>query len=91
MTTARSVTEITDHYVNGTWVPSGGDGTIDVVDPSTEQVIATVPSGTSDDVDRAVLAARRAFPGWAATPVAAPSPNSSPTSSVGRPWPRCCR
>ena len=58
---------ISDHYLDGAWVPSRGRGTIDVVDPSTERVIATVPAGTSEDVNRAVHAARRAFPDWAAT------------------------
>ena len=41
-----------------------------MVNPTTEQPLATVPAGTPADVDRAVAAARAAFPGWAATPVA---------------------
>jgi len=55
-------------YVNGNWVASGGAGAIEVVNPTTEEVIATVPDGTADDVDRAVAAARAAFPAWASTP-----------------------
>ncbi|PRX49146.1 aldehyde dehydrogenase (NAD+) [Prauserella shujinwangii] len=58
-----------DNYVEGEWVPSSGTRGIDVVNPATEEVIATVPEGTAEDVDAAVAAARRAFPGWAATPV----------------------
>jgi aldehyde dehydrogenase (NAD+) len=54
-------------YIDGAWVASTGSDTIDVVNPTTEQVIATVPAGTVADVDRAVAAARRAFPSWAAT------------------------
>ncbi len=57
-------------YIGGKWVPSSGSGTIDVIDSTTEQVIGTVPDGSVDDVDRAVAAARAAFPSWSATPVA---------------------
>src|SRR3954465_14949757 len=42
--------------------------TIDVVNPYTEEVIGSVPACGADDVDRAVAAARAAFPGWSATP-----------------------
>ena len=56
-------------YIDGSWVESAGSGTIEVVNPATEEVIATVPDGTPADVDVAVAAARAAFPGWAATPV----------------------
>jgi aldehyde dehydrogenase (NAD+) len=57
-------------FIGGKWVPAAGDGTIDVVDPATEQVIGSVPAGTAHDVDTAVRAARAALPGWAATPPA---------------------
>ena len=43
----------------------------DVLNPATGAVAAQVPLGTVGDVDRAVAAARRAQPGWAATPDAA--------------------
>jgi aldehyde dehydrogenase (NAD+) len=56
-------------YIGGQWVQATGDETIDVVNPYTEEVIAGVPAGTAADVDRAVAAARAAFPGWAATSV----------------------
>ncbi len=58
---------IDHHYAGGEWIPSSRTGTIDVLDPSSEQVIATVAAGTSDDVDHAVRAARGAFPAWAET------------------------
>ncbi|WP_329188714.1 aldehyde dehydrogenase family protein [Actinacidiphila glaucinigra] len=57
-------------YIDGDWRPAAGTGTIDVVNPADEQVFATVPAGTADDVDIAVRAARAAFRGWAATPPA---------------------
>ncbi|WP_199432717.1 aldehyde dehydrogenase family protein [Qaidamihabitans albus] len=57
-----------DIYVDGAWIPSAGTDGIDVVNPATEEVIATVPAGSARDVDAAVAAARGAFDGWAATP-----------------------
>jgi len=56
-------------YINGQWVPSDGDGSIDVVNPSDEEVIGSVPAGTAADVDAAVAAARAAFPAWSALPL----------------------
>ena len=46
-----------------------GKTTFEVVNPATEQVIAKVPEATRDDLDHAIAAARKAFPGWAATPI----------------------
>ncbi|GGY00524.1 aldehyde dehydrogenase family protein [Streptomyces anandii] len=57
-------------YIDGAWRPAAGRDAIEVVNPADEQVIATVPAGTADDVDAAVRAARAAFPAWAATPPA---------------------
>jgi aldehyde dehydrogenase (NAD+) len=54
-------------YIDGSWVPPAGSESIDVVNPATEEVIATIPAGTPADVEVAVAAARRAFPDWAAT------------------------
>ncbi len=51
-------------YVDGRWIPSTGVDRIDVIDPSTEQVIGSVPDGTPADVDTAVAAARAAFAEW---------------------------
>ncbi|GGU94998.1 aldehyde dehydrogenase [Streptomyces albospinus] len=58
-------------YIDGSWRPAEGSGTIAVVNPADEQVIGTVPAGSAADVDAAVRAARAALPGWAATPPAA--------------------
>ncbi len=54
-------------YIGGQWVDAAGGQTTAVVDPSTEEVIAVVPQAGATDVDRAVAAARDAFPGWAGT------------------------
>src|SRR6476620_12807185 len=48
-------------YVNGEYVASTSHKTIDVIDPATTEVIATVPDANAQDVDRAVQAARTAF------------------------------
>ncbi|MFT3853453.1 MAG: aldehyde dehydrogenase family protein [Ilumatobacteraceae bacterium] len=54
-------------YINGAWVAPGSSETIDVIDSVTEEVMATIPAGTADDVAAAVAAAKAAFPAWAAT------------------------
>lgn len=46
----------------------GNGAPFDTVNPATGEVLATVRAADADDVDRAVRAARAAFPGWAATP-----------------------
>jgi malonate-semialdehyde dehydrogenase (acetylating)/methylmalonate-semialdehyde dehydrogenase len=56
------------NYVNGQWVDAGVE-TLEVRNPATNQTLARVPLSTAEDVDRAVIAARAAFPAWRATPV----------------------
>ncbi len=58
-------------YINGDWQAPAYPATLPVVNPATEQVIAEVARGSGEDVDRAVAAARAAFPGWSATSVQA--------------------
>ena len=55
-------------FLGGAWVPATGRAPISVINPATEEQIASVPAGAPEDVDRAVDAARAAFKGWAATP-----------------------
>ncbi len=54
-------------YIDGAWVSPHGQGQLDVVDSTTEEVMASVPASDATDVARAVKAARAAFDGWAAT------------------------
>ncbi|MGP8058449.1 MAG: aldehyde dehydrogenase family protein, partial [Acidimicrobiales bacterium] len=56
-------------YIGGAWVPSTGTGTLEVVDSNNEEVMATIPEGTAEDVDKAVQAAADAFADWSATSV----------------------
>jgi aldehyde dehydrogenase (NAD+) len=51
-------------YIDGAWIPSTGEGTIDVVNASTEQVMGSIPEGTAADVDKAAQAASAAFESW---------------------------
>ncbi|RKS16917.1 betaine-aldehyde dehydrogenase [Pseudomonas sp. WPR_5_2] len=48
-------------YIDGQWVRPKLGGTFDTLDPSDESVIAQVAAATSEDIDLAVNAARRAF------------------------------
>jgi acyl-CoA reductase-like NAD-dependent aldehyde dehydrogenase len=45
-------------------------GRLDVLNPATGAVFTTIPAGTGADVDAAVAAATRAFPGWRRVPAA---------------------
>jgi aldehyde dehydrogenase (NAD+) len=55
------------HYVNGDWVDPLQPAPLDVVDPSTEEPFTQIAAGGPADVDRAVAAARAAFPAFART------------------------
>jgi aldehyde dehydrogenase (NAD+) len=50
-----------EFYIDGKWAPPAGDERLDVVSPSTEEVVGQVPVALDEDIDRAVAAARRAF------------------------------
>ena len=47
-------------YIDGRFVSSNA-GTIDVINPATQEIIGRTPDGTLVDVDAAVKAARKAF------------------------------
>jgi acyl-CoA reductase-like NAD-dependent aldehyde dehydrogenase len=54
-------------FINNEWRPAASGKTMDVVNPATEEVIATVASAEAADLDAAVAAARAAFNGpWSA-------------------------
>ncbi|SDS25809.1 aldehyde dehydrogenase (NAD+) [Halopseudomonas xinjiangensis] len=54
-------------YINGQWVEPKGQGTVDVVNPATEEAVATIALGNHEDVDLAVSAARKAFESYSQT------------------------
>ena len=54
-------------YIGGEWVRSTGSGVLEVINSTTEQVMGSIPEGTVEDVEKAVVAARAAFEGWSQT------------------------
>src|SRR6059058_314689 len=50
-------------FIGGEWTPGAGGEAQEVINPATGKVIAHVPKGSQEDVDRAVAAARKAFDG----------------------------
>jgi 1-pyrroline dehydrogenase len=55
------------NFVGGEWVDAVEGGTAEILNPATAETIAEVPQGTQADVDRAVEAAKRAWPEWRET------------------------
>jgi aldehyde dehydrogenase (NAD+) len=53
-----------EFYINGAWVTPISARTCEVIDPSTEEVCATIALGDRADTDAAVAAAKAAFEGW---------------------------
>ena len=54
-------------YINGQWVAPKEGRDFDVIDPSNEEVYATISMGGQADTDAAVAAAKAAFPTWRQT------------------------
>jgi 1-pyrroline dehydrogenase len=54
-------------FIGGKWVDAASGETLDVENPATGQVVASVPASGAADVDRAVEAAATAFEGWSLT------------------------
>ena len=61
--------EYSNIYIDGSWIRSDGEGSIEVINAGTEEVMGSIPDGVASDVDKAVEAARNAFDGWSQTPV----------------------
>ena len=59
------------NFIGGRWVASGAREHLDVHDPALGSVVARTPLSTAAEVDSAVEAAQKAFPGWSETPPAA--------------------
>jgi betaine-aldehyde dehydrogenase len=56
------------NFIDGEFVDAADGHTEDVLNPANGEVIAEQPLSSEEDVSQAVAAAKRAFPGWAATP-----------------------
>lgn len=55
-------------YVGGTWVGAASGQTAPVVNPATGEPLTDIPDASRDDVWKAIDAAAKAFPAWAALP-----------------------
>jgi len=51
----------TDLFINNAWTPAASGRRFDVINPATEEVLASVAEGDAADIDRAVAAARACF------------------------------
>jgi aldehyde dehydrogenase (NAD+) len=56
-------------YINGKWVSPLSDRDFAVINPATEEPIATISLGSAADVDKAVAAARKAFGSYLETTI----------------------
>src|SRR3989442_12266634 len=61
-------------FIGGRWVNAASGEKTQVIDPSTEEGIATVPRAGAEDVNPAAAAAKEAFEAWSR---AAPSGRAS--------------
>jgi len=57
------------NYIGGAFVEGNGANFLDVTNPADGSVISRVPLSPASEVDRAVQAAKKAFPGWAGMPI----------------------
>lgn len=57
-----------EFYIDGQWVLPKVKNDFEVINPSNEEVCATISLGDQADTDAAVAAANKAFPTWSATP-----------------------
>src|SRR5690606_11180436 len=63
--------DILKNYIDGKWAPSTSKEAIAVLNPANQEVLARVPIGaeTVTDVDRAAVAAQKAYREWSKVPV----------------------
>jgi len=57
------------NYINGKFVGTSSQRSLDVVSPIDGKLLSRVPLSTAKDLDTAVKAAKAAFPGWSKTPI----------------------
>src|SRR5262245_48166679 len=56
------------NFIDGVWSEPQGAAWLEVENPASGAIIASVPLSSAREVDAAVRAAKAAFPAWAATP-----------------------
>jgi acyl-CoA reductase-like NAD-dependent aldehyde dehydrogenase len=60
---------VQEMLIGGNRRTAAGNAEIEVVNPATEEIVDTVPAASSEDVELAVGAAKRAFAEWSRTDV----------------------
>jgi aldehyde dehydrogenase (NAD+) len=64
------ILDCTKFLINGEWVDPAHRPRLEVINPATEEAFAEISIATADDVNKAVHAARSAFPTWSQSSVA---------------------
>ena len=57
----------TKFYINGEWVNPSKKNDFDIINPSNEEVCAKITLGNSEDTDKAIQSAKKAFETWKET------------------------
>ncbi|MGE8544030.1 MAG: aldehyde dehydrogenase family protein [Acinetobacter johnsonii] len=60
---------MSQNYIQGQWVAASGQTTVQVINPSTEEMLAEMQLASVQDVDQAILAAGQALASWSKTSV----------------------
>ncbi|HUN94993.1 MAG TPA: aldehyde dehydrogenase family protein, partial [Bradyrhizobium sp.] len=58
---------ITQHFINGVFAESHGRDVVEVRNPANDELIGRVTMGDAVDAERAIAAAKAAFPAWSLT------------------------
>jgi malonate-semialdehyde dehydrogenase (acetylating) / methylmalonate-semialdehyde dehydrogenase len=69
MSVIKNDTFVLQNFINGEWVNSKRDQTLDVPNPATNELLTKVPVSSKEDVNLAVAAAKEAFKSWKKVPV----------------------
>jgi malonate-semialdehyde dehydrogenase (acetylating) / methylmalonate-semialdehyde dehydrogenase len=69
MSVTKKDTTLLQNYINGAWVSSSSNQTLNVPNPATNELLTKVPVSTREDVNSAVAAAKEAFNKWKKVPV----------------------
>jgi malonate-semialdehyde dehydrogenase (acetylating) / methylmalonate-semialdehyde dehydrogenase len=69
MTITKNETTVLKNLIDGNWVGSNSQQTLEVPNPATNELLAKVPISNKEDVNQAVLAAKKAFQLWKNVPV----------------------
>lgn len=62
-----SLPDATRFYIDGSWIEPSSDERAEVINPATAKSVASVALGNAADAEKAILAARAAFPSWSQT------------------------